>query len=244
MSIKFINRRSNKKSEVNNNLKKFKRLATNTNLSIYDHTAYMGLNVMEDEGPFIEEYLDKLYKIMHTAVNHHPRTLAIRFELNFPVGYSLPVSNEIISKFVKSMKYRICLDRARARSAGRAHNTGIHYVWAKETAGSCFPHYHVLLLLSNDAYKGFGCFKSRTSLYGLLRKAWAVALGLSWGESKGLVHASRNKKYKGPATYCINFANQEGYSVFERVFKRSSYLCKARTKVYQDRLRSFGSSQI
>lgn len=223
-----------------------KRVIENTNLTIYSYPSYMGMRVMHDKGYLlIEEYLNVLHKVLLNAVHVHPRTLAFRFELKFPIGYSPTVTGNVISKFFKNLRYRIQSDRSSPKKLGRVHDTCMSYVWAKEySSTSNLPHFHVLLLLNNDAYRRPGRFERNDNLFSLIRAAWAYAIGLDYDKSNGLVHASINKKFDEPAYYCINMNAAEGMNVLEKAYWRSSYLCKSQTKHYCDRSRSFGSSLV
>lgn len=221
-----------------------KRHRDNPNLKLYWNSTYRDKPLMPRHLPYIEEYLERLHGVIEDQVKRFPRTTAIRFELKYPIGYQGNVSNQQITQFIKGAKYR--LDKAFLNStATRVYKTEFNYFWVREQDDSEFPHYHFLLLLNKDAYNGLGRYDSRHNLYGMLRESWAGALGLSWDESGGLVSASAYKKVPESTPYhYVNINNPFVNEELESLFYRASYLCKSGTKLYKDRERSFGSSQV
>jgi hypothetical protein len=92
-----------------------------------------------------------------------------------------------------------------------------------------------VLLLNWDAYHKVGRFQSeRENLYSRIQASWASALKIPFEEADGLVHIPAN------ATYHLS---QDDPGEMDRYFRRVSYLCKAETKDYSSRCRSFGCSK-
>lgn len=215
------------------------RLRANTNLTLYTDSSYEGLPVITGRGPLIKEYLSKLYETIRRALEHHPRSFAVRFDLRYPVNIppeACGVSSDVISRFITSLKEKIQYDRYRAgKLNGTAHQSAVRYVWAKEYGEDRRPHYHVLLLLNRDAYHTLGRFKSdHENMASRIEGAWQRALGITWEQSKGLVYFPDNSEY-----HLI----QRNPGELAKLFFRASYLCKAETKAYMDGSHAFGCSR-
>jgi hypothetical protein len=222
-----------------NNITKAQRLRTNTNLSLHFENYYQGLPVMVQKGPLIREYLEMLYHTTQRALEEHARVFAVRFDLRLPDGKPLPedaFTNRVIQRFIDSLKAKIKHARERSKQVhGSAHNTSVHYAWAREFGQTGKPHHHFVLLLNNDAYCTLGNFNlSSDNMYSRLHGAWASALGLSLVESYGLVHIPPNPQYKLDRVNAVEIA---------KFFERASYLCKAATKVFGDGNHAFGCSR-
>ncbi|MBO1923782.1 inovirus-type Gp2 protein [Thiomicrorhabdus sp. 6S3-12] len=231
--------------ESKNEFERLKRHKDNSNLKLLWDCVYMGYGLMSWVVPFVEQYIEVMLKVIVQHVFNNNRTLAIRFELCYPPSYQGDVSNKNITQFFKGVKYRTAKQCVKSK-AGRKHETDVNYFWVKEQDGSDYPHYHVLLLLNYDAYRGLGKYDSRESLFGFLRLAWAGALGIEFDETKGGVVSAA--KYKGIDESRPIHVLKQGESDFigllgDLIF-RASYMCKAATKVYKGRERSFGSSLI
>ncbi len=111
---------------------------------------------MFDKGPFIQEYLEALDVTIKSVLNEYPRVLAYRVDLRFPAYGYLPCdayTNAVIGRFLDSFKAKIKHNRDMARrSSGYAHDCRVRYVWAREIAGGGRPHYHLVILLNQDAF--------------------------------------------------------------------------------------------
>lgn len=194
---------------------------------------------MASKGPFIYEYLDKLKLAIERAVGEYPRVFAFRCDLHFPTHLQLreqAYSNTVISKFFESFKAKIAHNRRMAaQQGGRAHSCNVRYVWAREQGeGSQVHHYHLLILLNQDAFFTLGKLESdNANIFHRLEEAWASALGLPVHCVRGLVHIPDN------ATYRIHRDEPMGLAA---LFHRASYLCKAATKVYGYGHHGFGCS--
>lgn len=198
---------------------------------------YRGYPVMQDKGPFLSQYLDRIISVLEDALKAHPRTFAVRCDLRIPQTYTNLNEHRLVDRFVSSLKEKEKWSRRRAaRTAmnGRVHRTDVRYIWAREIGQRGRPHYHFVLLLNHDAYRVMGKYEvGRDNLYNRILEAWASALKIDVEDAEGLVQMPKN------ATYRIDVDDKEGQDGF---FYRASYLAKSATKVLGPR-HSFGSSR-
>ncbi len=218
----------------------YTRHPLNRNLKLFQNDTYRGFKVQAHRGPLVEQYLEALCMTLHSALAEHRRTLAIRIDLRYPQNYEiLPGEGRShITRFIESFKSQIRANRQRASRHNKnntAHQTSVRYVWCKEYGKDMRPHYHVLILLSGDAYYCLGDFDgSADNLYGRASRAWERALGIPSEQASGLVQIPDNAQYR----VCRDDLEMVG-----KVFTRASYLCKAATKMYENLERSFGCSR-
>lgn len=216
------------------------RHPSNSNLSLHSGQSYQMLPLLEEKGPFVEQYLGRLHQILYRALDQYPRIFAFRVDLRFPAGIdssSWVNSSAAIQRFIDSFKAKIRHNRDVAlRLSPYAHDTQVWYAWAKEAGNSGSTHYHLVILVNRDAFCTLGSFRSKTgNMVMRLQEAWASALGLSMPEVQGLVHIPENPAYD---IFRDDIASQAHF------FYRASYLCKAKTKVYVDGKHCFGASRI
>lgn len=212
----------------------------NANLILHYGGGFRGMPVQDDKGPFVWQYLDRLYLTASRALQQYSRVFAFRVDLRFPVGIALPewvYSNQVLERFVESFKAKIRHNRSMARMENKyAHESNVRYVWAREVGQHGRPHYHAAFLLNYDAFNALGKFEAgRDNMFNRLEEAWASALGLPVEAVKGLVEIPSNP------TYCLRRDDPQSQANF---FYRASYLCKAATKVYGDGQHGFGASRI
>ncbi|HCT4817286.1 inovirus Gp2 family protein [Pseudomonas aeruginosa] len=215
----------------------------NTNLRLQYGPTYRGLPLMIDKGPFVEEYLSRLLRVIQRALTQYPRVMAFRVDLNLPKdidpsGYA--DTNKVISRFIESFGAKIEYHRSQLREQKKdARNCRVRYAWAREVGAGGRPHYHLVFLLNHDAYHRPGRMQStRRNLVARLQEAWASALQLSVDQVDGLVHITDN------ATYRIYQNVPDGkLDELPELFRRASYLCKAATKSYGNRQRGFDTSK-
>lgn len=108
------------------------RHSHNPNLTLYTDTQYAGMPVQTSPGPLIEQYLSRIYQVTNLALTQHPRTFAFRLDLRFPVDYvgTDMESNQIIERFVASLKAKLHHNREKARQLNPyAHDCTVRYVW-------------------------------------------------------------------------------------------------------------------
>jgi len=215
------------------------RHPSNANLSLHYENTYQGFPVQIEKGPFISEYLNRLYQTVGRALTQYPRVFAFRFDLRLPTETQLPdfvCTNQVIERFMESFKAKIAHNRSQARQLNKyAHDSKVRYVWAREQGQHGKPHYHLAILLNRDAFTALGKFETgRDNMFNRLEQAWASALGLSVEAVRGLVELPRNPCYH------LNLGELGGQAEF---FHRASYLCKAATKVFGDGSHGFGASR-
>ena len=221
-----------------------KRHPDNTNLTVITNGHYQGLSVYSK--PLSCEYLDMIMHKMQLALDDHPRTFMVRFDLHLPSLVNIPDSpivhdSNVITKFFKSLKAKIDHDRdVKRREGKRVHPCNMRYVWIKECANAAKDHYHVAIFLNNDAYNYLGNFNwGGNNLSSKIIEAWASALCLDAYSARGLVHFPQDKP-----VYYINKNTLDYPLTFNAAFYRLSYFAKLETKHYGDRSRSFGCSRL
>lgn len=211
----------------------------NLNHTFHYGTEYAGLPI-QDKGPFISEYLNRLHCTINRTLNQYREVFAFRFDLRLPANHipnGLAYENELIDRFIESFKAKIKHNRQMARKRNpHAHDSAVRYVWAKEVGHRGRPHYHLAILLNKDAYCAIGAYApGRDNMFNRLHEAWASALGLPGNTVSGLVHIPVNAYY---------FLRRDDQGSIADFFYRASYMCKAATKAYGNGGHGFGSSRI
>lgn len=211
----------------------------NTNHHLYFEDTYQGFPVQTMHGPLIVEYLDLLYATIQRALNEHPRTFAFRVDLRLPENLDatpLLGSNILVERFMESFKAKIRHNRTMAKQKyGRAHDTAVRYVWAREIGHYGRPHFHLVIFLNNDAFSTLGRYEpGRENMFNRLQEAWASALGLSVNFVTGLVEIPSFPYYR---------LRRDDPTSMADLFYRASYLCKAATKSYGNGCHGFGASR-
>lgn len=215
-----------------------KRLKQNRNLHEYTAAAFNGSRCYEKQ-PLISEYLDIIHNVINRSVAEHPRTLAIRVDLRYP-RYCQPTwGNEVMARFFEKVTYLLNKDYQERLSRGvNAYRTSLRYVWCRESTEQSPCHYHLMLFVNRDAYYRLGDFNDlQQGLAGMIRRAWAYALQLECHVNNGSVEFPPNPVYE------LNANSPDYEKQFNDAFYRASYFAKAKTKVWGDRTRSFGSSR-
>ncbi|WP_027329962.1 inovirus Gp2 family protein [Marinimicrobium agarilyticum] len=207
-------------------------------LNLFHEHYYRGLPVQVSRGPLIEEYLERLYQVVQEALMDNSRIFAVRVDLRFPAAYwpleGEALGNSYIRRFWDVLKYKLSRYEDREH---RMHPANLRYAWAREyKAGEAKPHFHLLILLNGHAFNRLGSFNyGGDNLYNLITESWANALMLPELEGKGLAYFPHHGQYllrRG-----VEWELQE-------LFLRGSYLTKAATKRFDDRLHSFRTSQV
>lgn len=213
----------------------------NSNLTLHYDDNYLGLPIQFDKGPFILEYLERLYRTMYRAIDQYQRVFAFRIDLRLPSGqipHGSLYENEVVDRFIESFKAKIEHNRQMAKRLNpHAHDTVVRYVWTREVGqrGRGVPHYHMAILLNYDAYHSLGIFSpGRENMFNRLQDAWASALSLHSVAVAGLVEIPKNPYYR------IGRDDTESIAEF---FHRASYLCKAATKEFGGGGHGFGASR-
>jgi hypothetical protein len=224
----------------------------NHNLIYHSGSTWNGLPVLDKHVPLIHSYLSSIHEVMQRAVQEHPRTFGVRFDLHFPSGWNA-LDGDAISRFIDSLKAQIAADlhrRRQERKDGRVHPCRLRYVWVKEQDASAAPHYHVFIFLNRDAYFSLGNFQvqqtvwedmppaqGKANMAERIQKGWASALGLPLLMARGLVH------FPVKCCYSIDANSPDFEEMFKDAFRRASYFAKAHSKCYGDGSNKFGCSR-
>ena len=213
---------------------------TNPNLILHYGDSYQGLPIQADKGPFISQYLARTYQTIERALSAYPRVFAFRFDLRLPPDEVLPYfdyPNQVVDRFIESFKAKIEHNRNKARQKNPyAHDTAVRYVWTREVGQHGKLHYHFAMLLNRDAFHTLGQYSSSGSnIFSRLEEAWASALKMPVDRITGLVQVPIN------AIYLLDRGEPFGVAEF---FHRTSYICKAATKVFGNGGHGAGSSLL
>lgn len=219
-----------------------KRVPAQYHLSLHTDSTYKGLPVLNCPGGLVSEYLDRLYKNIHAAIQKHSRTFAVRVDLHFPKYYS-PLGQEVLSNqylgvFVKALRRRLQrYKKDKQRRGYRVHDVKFDYIWVRESGPeSGKPHFHLLLLFNGHAFNTLGRFSDDCeSLYNRIGEAWAEALGL---------HASEGVKYLYIPSDGRYMVQSECWEQLADLFRRASYLAKVATKNFHDGCHVCGGNRI
>jgi len=108
-----------------------KRHTSNTNLTVISNGQYQGLNVYPRL--LSAEYLDAILQTLQAAMNEHPRTLMVRFDLHLPqlnfLDSPVVYDSTVISKFFKSLDAKIQHNRLiKGREGKRVHPCTLRYI--------------------------------------------------------------------------------------------------------------------
>lgn len=192
-----------------------------------------------DNSSHNEQYRQQFMNVIHDAVDEFPRTLALRVDLRFSKGYQYETSNKAITRFIESLKAKLAVDcRKRSDRWNRTMRNRLRYIWVREVGElNRRKHYHVLLLLNKNVYKGAGNFDSDTGLAALIQQAWCSALGLEWEPHRYLVHFPEK-------ACCYLHGNSPNYmQEATDLLRNIDYMVKNYSKPYGDGYRSIGSSR-
>jgi len=220
-----------------------KRHPDNPALKLFWECRYQDMRVLTHEGPLIENYLEILLRVMNQARQDCPRIFAVRIDLLFPaegyMGYS-GCDNACATSFISHLLWE--LDVANTKYPHK-----MRYTWCREQVSSIHHHYHVLLLLNGQAYKGLGYFgKShgggfdRDNLYHRIVRAWSSAIAWPLEDMGGLVNVATDSVTE--KKYLWNFY-QNDQAAFAEVFYGASYMCKAYSKPIKQGFRCFDGSR-
>jgi len=202
-------------------------------------------NIMYRQGqPMIRGYLQSLEKTLIQSLIDYRLSFVFRVDLRFPMDmYPHPLimeSNEVLTLFFRYLREE--MDRANT-----CHPTKLRYVWARAQHNSDKPHYHLLLLFNQDAYSSIGSMRPSASgdydgqnLFHRIVRAWSKAIGWPSFASGGLVQLGRDPMTNAPFSRSLH---QSDRIALEDTVYVGSYLCKSFSKVYNQRLHTFGTSR-
>ena len=214
-----------------------KRLSDNTNIRLHTDNKYMGLTVLNRQGPLSEPYLERIRNTIYKAIGQHPRTFAIRFDLTVPLHMTV-IDTVIISRFLASLRAQVEADLcSKAKKRSRIYPCRIRYIWAREQNVSHNWHYHCVIFLNKDIYCAVGNYKAKKgNMAAKIHKAWASALGIDISDARGLVEFC--------AVFILDRNDLSNEMNLDPLFEACSYLAKVATKQFGDRTKNFSSSNL
>ena len=216
-----------------------KRNPFNSNQEIFNESVFNGMKIQNDKGWLIADYLRKAHLCLMKSLDQYRRVFMLRFDLHLPNDYPdhLTTDNTLMDKFFASLKAKIRNSQDKKRRDGfRVHDTNLRYIWCRERSNQGRVHYHVAILLNQDAYAHIGEFSlDKENMFTRLHESWASALGIYVNTIVGLIHIPHNP------TYCIH---RDDITSVEEAFYRISYFCKIDSKDFNSGHHSFGSSRI
>ena len=215
------------------------RHPSDPNIWITHEHHHNGMPLMWQHAPFVYNYLNRIDQTIQTALTDHASVMAVRVDLRFPGyfdGKTQPFNRHVFSRFIDSLRARIKTRQKRSEREGkRFHPTNVHYIWVREFGEEGQPHYHCVLMFNKQTFLGLGNYASDDpgSLAGMIKEAWASALGLNSHLTHGLVHFARN------GTYWVKRSER-----YDALFERASYCAKVSTKGFGLATHSFGASTV
>lgn len=197
----------------------------------------------------IKSYQSSIINLIEKFVKVHPRALIIRVDLRFPSStfefydsFDSPTEffdsdSSAITRFIRSLRSQIEHEKIKkSRNSIGVHHTEVGYAWVREHNRSLFHHYHLLLFFNADRYFNLGSYDSRSSLAGIIRKAWCRAINVSEDIHWELANFPENPCYR------VNRKTQR--NVLSDLERRIEYMTKERTKIKGHKIRNFGRSQF
>lgn len=218
-----------------------KRISGQYHLNSYTQSAYKELPLLNLEGGFVGEYLERLRCTVFRVIQRHSKVFAVRVDLRFPNNYfpgeQEVLSNTFLNSFIKHLRNNLRRYKAEKQQFGeRVHSVDFEYVWAREYGpDSNKPHFHIILLFNGHAFNSLGHFSSdHESLFNRIGEAWGAALGMHVAEGSKLAHFPKDGQY---------LINSRDWKQVAQVFCRASYLAKVKTKNFHDGFHPFGGSR-
>ncbi|EEW2133851.1 inovirus Gp2 family protein [Escherichia coli] len=152
-------------------------------------------------------WLSRFDSLLDSALAQHRAVSFIRVDLRFPEYMPATImdpdpDSAVISRFFASLKAKIqAYQQHKRRASQRVHATSLRYFWCREFGEEeNRKHYHVILLLNKDTWCSLGDFSEPSSLAAMIQEAWCSALHLEPWQGDGLVHFSRWKPFRKPAS--------------------------------------------
>ncbi|EHP6333980.1 inovirus Gp2 family protein [Escherichia coli] len=152
-------------------------------------------------------WLSRFDSLLDSALAQHRAVSLIRVDLRFPEYMPATImdtdlDSAVISRFFASLKAKIqAYQQHKRRASQRVHATSLRYFWCREFGEEeNRKHYHVILLLNKDTWCSLGDFSEPSSLAAMIQEAWCSALHLEPWQGDGLVHFSRWKPFRKPAS--------------------------------------------
>lgn len=213
----------------------------NTNQTLFLEPTYKGFPVQTHKGPLVLNYLERLHRLFGAALNQYSSHYVVRLDLHFSRREDLPDdarTNAPIERFLASLRAKLdWRDDAIRKVHGRVNLHGLRYAWAREVGPeSQRPHYHVVLILNRSAFQSLGNYADpgAPGLYKICLSAWASAIWQPYDLADGLVSVVNGGQWH---------LNRQDPAPYREAFLAASYLCKARSKVYELGFHGFGCSR-
>lgn len=206
---------------------------------------------MNNDMGYNQHHINRIHETLQSSLREYPRTFILNIILRFPdANYeSYKTDHQLITRFIESLKSQIKFTQKRKVKQGtRVHLSKVRYVWAREFGEEKGKkHYHVALMLNNDAWCSAGTYYPIEGQYvhclGLMiMEAWVRTLNL---------HAQQEyqKKYYPliefvlEGDFRLNTYEKNFLWDYETIMRRLSYLAKRFSKDNSDEHRNFGCSQ-
>lgn len=205
--------------------------------NITTESMYAGMPILQGKGSpgCHTEILNAIHNQMNLALDKFGRTLFVRFDLHFPTPGIAPADNSFLSSFLDRLKKHL----------NRDCDIPYRFIWVREhnLAESINHHYHFVLLLSANTFRGYKMDRLKdhnlslrgneldtalTRLFRNIQYYWAITLGLPLDET-GIVNYCNVDRHGNSQTNGITIYS-ESLTNFERCFHWSSYLAKSATK--------------
>ncbi|HAT3695038.1 TPA: inovirus Gp2 family protein, partial [Serratia marcescens] len=180
----------------------------------------------------------------------YPRTYVRRIDLRIPdeVYEQYCDDSTLITRFMESLKAQIKQTQKRKRREGkRVHPCNVRYVWSREfgeVKGK--KHYHIALMLNNDAYYSTGTYCPVGNVYIhnlalMIMEAWVRALNLHTQPDYQRHYRSVHFVLEGSIMLDTN--SKTFQLNYDQIFQHLEYTAKLYSKSHVDGKRNFGCSQ-
>ncbi|QKJ15429.1 inovirus Gp2 family protein [Yersinia kristensenii] len=201
-------------------------------------------------GPCNQHHINRIHDTLNKSLSAHPRTFIQRLDLRLPDANYEQYRDDstLMTRFMESLKSQIKQAQKRKKmQAKRVHHTDVRYVWLREFGEQKGKkHYHVALMLNNDAYWNVGpyCPVSGVYIHSLalmIMEAWVRTLNLHTQPDYQRYYTLVHFVLEGDFTLKIN-DNHFEYRRYQ-IFQHLEYMAKLHSKDRTDGQRNFGCSQ-
>lgn len=201
-------------------------------------------------GPCNQHHINRIHDTLNKSLSAHPRTFIQRLDLRLPDANYEQYRDDstLMTRFMESLKSQIKQAQKRKKmQAKRVHHTDVRYVWLREFGEQKDKkHYHVALMLNNDAYWNVGpyCPVSGVYIHSLalmIMEAWVRTLNLHTQPDYQRYYTLVHFVLEGDFTLKIN-DNHFEYRRYQ-IFQHLEYMAKLHSKDRTDGQRNFGCSQ-
>lgn len=195
-------------------------------------------------------HINRIHDTLQHALSEYPRTYILRIDLRFPDEYYTYYHDDstVMTRFMASLKSQIKQTQLRKYKQGkRVHPCRVRYVWSREFGQKGKKHYHVALMLNNDAYGYVGTFYPVNGRYVhnlalMIMEAWVRTLNLHHLQGYAATYYPL-VCFVPAGNFHINIHDGDYAERYDTVMRRLSYLAKYYSKVSDDGQHNFGCSQ-